>query len=167
MFIPIKPKIDEKVLVGWREWCSLPVLGLPAVKAKIDTGARTSALHAFEIEQIEQDGKPYVRFCIHPLQRHTDLVKACIAPLVDRRPVKTSSGKKEHRFVIKTPIQIGNNRWEIEITLTNRRPMRFRMLLGREALRKRMVVDPGRSYYHGKILTKQLLVLYSTPPASL
>jgi len=140
----------QRLVLGWREWLSLPELGLPHIKAKIDTGARTSALHAFEVSYFEHDGQPLVRFAIHPLQRRTDMQVVCTAPVIDRRRVKDSGGHSERRYVICTPVVIGNESWPIELTLTNRDTMGFRMLLGRTAMHGRIVVDPDASFLMGR-----------------
>lgn len=142
----------SKHIIGWEEWCGLPDLGLPVIKAKIDTGAKTSALHAYDIERFKKAGTDYVRFKIHPLQRNNVLEKTCEAPLIDRRGVTSSNGEREKRFVILTRIVFPENTIEAELTLTSRHNMAFRMLMGREALRKaKFVVDAGRSYLLGKV----------------
>ena len=132
-------------IIGFREWISLPKLQLIALKAKIDTGAKTSSLHAFEIKLVKRGGKTFVKFKVHPIQKNLELVVACAAPLVDRRFVTDSGGHKELRYVIHTTICIGIVKKVIELTLTNRGTMKYRMLLGREAL-KQFYIDPSQSY---------------------
>ncbi len=144
----------EKSIIGWREWLALPELGIQAIKAKIDTGARTSALHTFGLELFEQDGILKVKFGIHPLQRRKDIEINCVADVVDRRRVTSSDGQSEKRYVIKTSVALGALRWPIELTLTNRRSMRFRMLLGRAAIGGYLLVDPAKSYLSGRRLSK-------------
>lgn len=140
-----------KIMIGWEEWCAFPELNLPAIKAKVDTGAKTSALHAYDIEPFTEDGVDYVRFKIHPLQGNKQLERICVAPLIDRRGVISSNGRREKRYVIKTPLSFGITKIDAEITLTTRHNMRFRMLLGREAIRKaRFTVDPSKSFVLGR-----------------
>lgn len=141
-------------MIGWREWLSLPSLGLPAIKAKIDTGARTSALHAFFVEPFKKDGLVHVRFGIHPLQKRTDVEVICEAPIIDQRWVSDSGGHRELRYVVEEPVHMGDEVWPVEITLTSRDSMLFRMLLGRTAIMGRMMVDPARSYVAGKLSKK-------------
>lgn len=136
--------------IGWREWVSLPALRVPWIKCKVDTGALTSALHAFDIRQTVQRGKRFVRFKVHPIQRNSVLTIETQAPLLDMRPVRSSSGHETVRPVIVTDVEILGQSWPIELTLIGRDDMGFRMLLGRQALRGRFLVDPGRSFAGGK-----------------
>ncbi len=134
------------LLIGWREWIGLPDLGAARVNAKVDTGARTSSIHAWEIMPYEKRGKPWVRFVFHPLQLDTDEGLACRAPVLDERLVRSSSGHAERRLVISTTLALAGLAWPIEVTLAQRDQMGFRMLIGRTALRGRAVIDPSRSY---------------------
>ena len=149
---PVSPKLR----LGWREWVALPDLNLPAIKAKVDTGARTSALHAFLIEPYEREGVEMLRFLIHPIQRNQDLAVECHCPVFDYREVSDSGGHREMRYVIQSRVVIGGREWPIELTLTNRNTMRFRMLLGRTAMEDRFLVDPGASYVNGKLRAHKL-----------
>ncbi len=145
---------QEVSTIGWREWVLLPDLGLPEIKAKIDTGARTSCLHAFSVEPFIKDGKQWVRFGIHPHQDDTETEVFCEAEVIDKRMISDSGGHKEERYVIATEVELANQRWPIEITLTNRDTMLFRMLLGRTAMANRIIVDPGKSFLFGKAKKK-------------
>ncbi len=138
--------------IGWREWVSLPDLGLKLIKAKVDTGARTSALHAFKLEPFTERGIKKIRFCIHPFQRRTDKEHVCVAEIVDHRIVVDSGGHEESRYVVKTKLRMGSDEWPVEVTLTDRDTLRFRMLLGRQAIKGRFVINPGSSYLLGKPL---------------
>ena len=141
--------------IGWREWLALPELGVPAIKAKIDTGAKTSALHAFKLEAFTSNGREYVRFWLHPLQRKTDIELVCVAPVADRRLIRDSGGHQEQRYIINTPVLLNGDQWPVEISLTSRENMSFRMLLGRSAIRHgTLLVDPCRSYLTGRKIRK-------------
>ncbi|AKF03766.1 ATP-dependent zinc protease [Sandaracinus amylolyticus] len=133
-------------VIGWREWIALPSLGIESIKVKTDTGARTSALHADDVERFTSRGRPMLTFLVHPLQRDRGLEVRCEAEMIDERLVRSSHGDQQLRPVIRTPIEIRGVLWEIEVTLTRRDVMGFRMLLGREAMRGHLLVDPGRSY---------------------
>ncbi len=146
----IKTAEQNLITLGWREWVSLPLLGLAALKAKVDTGARTSALHAFEVRPFSENGLQRVEFKIHPRQRDNDTVVICTADIIDERLVSDSGGHKEQRWVIQSPLTLGAHTWPIEITLTSRDDMRFRMLLGRTAINNHALVNPARSYLVGK-----------------
>lgn len=149
--------MDNKtgIRIGWREWVSLPDLNIPAIKAKIDTGARTSALHTFHLETFKDGMTEFIKFKIHPLQRKTEIELECTAPILDKRVVKDSGGHAEERYVISTPIILGELVIPAEITLTNREDMKFRMLLGRTALTQADIdIDPDSSYLLGKKLRK-------------
>jgi len=143
-------KPDKKITLGWREWVGLPELGLHAIKAKVDTGARTSALHAFELDTFSERGIERVRFKIHPTQRDSEKIVTCVADIVDERSVTDSGGHREQRLIIMTLLTIGPWSWPIEMTLTARDNMMFRMLLGRTAMKGVAMVDPSRSYTTGK-----------------
>jgi ribosomal protein S6--L-glutamate ligase len=154
-------KTPKKIVIGWQEWFAFNDLGLPAIKAKIDTGAKTSSLHAFNIETFIQDDVEYVKFQIHPLQKNQKITRTCIAPIVDYRFVCDSGGKKEKRYVIESLLTIGQISLNIEITLANRDSMAFRMLLGREAIKKaNMMVDVSKSFLQGKIKRSEALKNY-------
>jgi hypothetical protein len=144
----------EKTTLGWREWISLPEFGISFIKAKVDTGARTSALHTFYLEPFKREGVEWVRFGIHPRQGSSEKVVHCEALVADRRTVTDSGGHREKRYVIEALVGLGDQSAKVEITLTDRENMRFRMLLGRTALRGQFIVDPGRSYQAGPRPTK-------------
>jgi hypothetical protein len=148
--------MEESLRLGWREWCTLPDLGIPAIKAKIDTGAKTSCLHTFSIEPYKEAGVDFVRFKVHPLQRNEDLVLACAAAVKDERIVTDSGGHKEWRYIIDTMVRIGDKSQLIEMSLTRRDSMRFRMLLGRRAMNENTVVYPSASYLNGRLKAKSL-----------
>lgn len=144
---------SELTVLGWREWMTLPALGLGPIKAKVDTGAKTCALHAFYVEPFERDTRPWVRFGVHPLQQRLEPTVHCESPLVDHRQVTDSGGHRELRYVIETDLEIGGQRFAAQVTLTDRESMRFRMLLGRNALGNRFLVDSARSFCLGRPLS--------------
>ena len=146
----------DKLMLGWREWVALPTLNLPAIKTKVDTGAKTSALHAFYVEPYQKESVDMLKFLIHPIQNNADFQVECHAPILDQREVADSGGHKEMRYVIESEITIGDKSWPIELSLTNRDTMRFRMLLGRRAMENSSIVEPGSSYLHGKLDPKKL-----------
>lgn len=139
----------ESKIIGWREWVSLPVLEIPAIKGKIDTGAKTSSLHAHDISLESVGAETFVVFKVHPIQDDETVEILCRARLVDKRVVSDSGGHKEERYVIKTSLSMGGVRKKIELTLTNRETMKYRMLIGRSAL-KEFYVDPSQSFLTGK-----------------
>jgi hypothetical protein len=141
---------DEKLTIGWREWVALPGLGVDGIKAKIDSGARSSALHAYDVEIVDRGGQEYVVFKVLPYQRSTQSAVHAEAPLLEVRSVRNSGGHVENRPVIETPLKIGEREHLIELTLTSRDEMGFRLLLGRQAVRKIFVIDPGRSFLQGR-----------------
>ena len=151
---------DNKVILGSEEWCSFPELGIPTIKARVDSGAKTSALHAINIAPFIKNESNWVKFDINPIQNNLKTVIHCEAPLIDKRIVKSSSGFREQRYVIQTNLQIGNSSWPIEMTLTNRDSMGFRMLLGREAMSGRVLVDPEQKYLLGQPTSDTLKELY-------
>lgn len=136
-------------LLGWREWLALPELKIASIKAKIDTGARSSALHAFFIDPYDKGSERWVMFAIHPDQLNTDRVIECHAKVKDRRLVSDSGGHKQQRYVIETPVIMGSLHFTAEMTLTNRDNMRFRMLIGRTAMKGRFMINPKASYCQG------------------
>lgn len=146
----------SKLIIGWREWCALPQLGLPAIAAKIDTGAKTSSLHAFKIKPFKRKGEEWVRFVLHPIQRHKTPEIRCEARVIDERPITSSNGGIEHRIVISTALVLGPYEFATEITLTNRDDMGFRMLIGRKSLVKRFIVDPCMSHTLGELDINEL-----------
>lgn len=154
-----------KIILGSEEWCSLPELGIPAIKARVDLGAKTSALHAVNIAPFIKEGEDWVRFDINPIQKNEKTIIHCEFKLIDKRIVKSSSGYREQRYVIQTMLEIGNEIWPIEMTLTNRNSMGFRMLLGREAMSGRTMVDPEEKYVLGQPSVESLKELYKNASA--
>lgn len=154
----------SKFIIGREEWVALPELGLPAIKVKVDSGAKTSALHAFNIHTYMHDHTEYVRFDVHPIQNNRKIIQRCQAKLLDRRTIKSSNGEIEKRFVVQTKLRMGAHDWDIEVTLTNRDSMGFRMLLGREAMTNRLLVDPDSLYIIHNMTDSQALSLYQSFP---
>ena len=150
----IRPRLTKPKL-GWREWIALPDFEDVWIKAKVDTGARTSAIHAFDVRSFERDGAEWIRFTLHPLPKRKHPSVVCEAPLLERRKVTSSNGKSELRPVIRVPVRISGRTYEVDLTLTRRDAMGFRMLLGREALKRRFLVDPGKSYLGGTPPTEE------------
>ena len=153
---------SNKIIIGSEEWCGLPQLNIPGVKARIDSGAKTSALHAVNINQFKKNGQPWISFDVHPLQKDGKTTIHCEAPLLDKRKVKSSSGSSEVRFVIKTVLSIAGEAWEIEVTLTNRDSMGYRMLLGRQAMSGKILVDPEESFHLGELSKERIASYYFT-----
>jgi hypothetical protein len=136
-------------VIGWREWVGLPDLGIDRIKAKVDTGARSSSLHAYDLHKFSDNGEAWVAFKVHPIQRNTKTIIEAKAKVLEYRSVRSSSGKASIRPVIIARLSLLGQIWPVELTLANRDEMGFRMLLGREAFRKRFLVDAGKSYYGG------------------
>ncbi|MBK8815503.1 MAG: ATP-dependent zinc protease [Methylococcaceae bacterium] len=145
-----EPPLIHLPMLGWREWVALPEFGITQIKAKIDTGARSSALHTVDMEPYQLDGKNWLMFTVETKQKQTGQLIECHAPIKDRRVVSDSGGHKQRRYVIETPLVFGQHLIQAEITLTNRDSMRFRMLLGRTAMNKVFIIDPHASYLQGK-----------------
>lgn len=141
---------DKYTLIGWREWIVFPDFGNARVKAKIDTGARTSAIHAEDVQLLERSNGTFVSFVIQPNQNDTEDAVQCIAPLIDQRTITDSGGNSEDRFIVSAQVSLGGQTWPIELSLTDRDAMGFRMLLGRSALKKRFRVQPDKSFLHGR-----------------
>ncbi|MEQ9545975.1 MAG: RimK/LysX family protein [Marinobacter sp.] len=144
------PTLEGRINLGWREWVALPDLDIPRLKVKVDTGARTSCLHTFRTEPYTENGERRVRFWVHPVQNNLHHVVECDAAVLDERTVSDSGGHRELRLVINTRVVLGDTTWPVEMTLTNRDSMRFRMLLGRTAMSGRSVVYPEASYLAGE-----------------
>lgn len=157
---------DDLIKLGWEEWLALPQLSLPAIKAKIDTGARTSALHATDIEAFDEADVPKVRFNVHPIPGRNDVFVVCEAVLKDRREVTSSNGEAELRYVIETTVQFGDQSWPIEVTLTDRTDMAYHMLLGRMALVDHCVVVPGESHQQPDLSYDVYDIPEEVPPSS-
>ena len=151
----VDKKQVEKITIGWQEWCALPNFHLPAIKAKIDTGAKTSAIHAFDIRTFIRQGKVHVEFSLYPLQANKMIHQVCSAEVIDQRWIMSSNGQKENRFVIQTDICMAKKTWTIELSLSDRDPLQFRLLLGRAALSERVVIDPSKKLCLGRLAYEQ------------
>lgn len=149
-------------IIGREEWCALPTLGIPAILARIDSGARTSSLQATEIKLIKKNNERWVRFLVQPLQKNTEVGIVCRAKVVEKRSVKGSFGISEERLIIKTPITIGKETFEIEFSLANRNTMEFRMLLGRGAMIDRYLINPAEKHLQKAYSKKQLEKVYES-----
>ncbi len=156
----------EKIIIGSEEWCAISQLGIPAVKVRVDSGAKTSVLHAFNIQAFKRGATAWVSFDVHPLQNNRKVSLRCEAPILDRRMVKNTSGASEKRYVIKVPMRLGEQIWDIELTLSNRDSMGYRMLLGREAMTGRVLVDPSASMNLGRISDLELREMYGITPSA-
>ena len=153
-------QFKDKILIGSEEWCSFPSLGIPAIKARVDSGAKTSSIHAFNIQSFRRGSMLWVSFEVHPIQKNRKAVVRCERPVIDKRKVKSSSGVAETRYVVQVPMKVADQTWDVELTLANRDSMGYRMLLGREAMSGRMVVDPSDSFVLGDISEEQLDTWY-------
>lgn len=153
-------KYDKLKIIGREEWCTFSDLEIPAILARIDSGAKTSSIQATEIELVETNGEKWVKFVVHPIQKNIDIRVHCKAKLIDTRSIKGSFGISEDRFIIKTAITIGEETFEIEFSLANRNTMEFRMLLGREAIKGRYLINPAERYVQKRYTKKQILKLY-------
>ena len=152
--------LPNKSILGWREWVGLPKLGIPLLKAKIDTGARSCALHTFALETFDRGGTQWLRFDLHPIQMRQDIVVRAEAPIIDQRLVTDSGGHQEYRYFIQTDLTIAGKNFSTEISLTTRDTMRFRMLIGRNVLNGRFTVDPEQSYVTGEHSKSRVVKLY-------
>jgi hypothetical protein len=141
--------LNSRRTAGWREWVGLTGLGVESIKAKLDTGARTSAIHAFDVESYKRDGELRVRFLIHPLQKDDRLAVACDEKVEDVRSVSNPGGRREKRYIVRTELSLGGEAWPIDLSLTDRDEMGFRLLIGRTAMHGRLLVDPQRSFRLG------------------
>jgi hypothetical protein len=145
-----KNKKSNLPTIGWREWVGLPDFGIDAIKVKVDTGARSSSIHASNVREFVRNGEKWVRFKVHPIQRNKNVTVTIEAKIIEYRSVRSSSGKATMRPVISTNLTLLGITWPVELTLASRDNMGFRMLLGREAFRRRFLVDAGKSYFGGK-----------------
>lgn len=141
---------NSRRTAGWREWVGLKDLGVDSIKAKMDTGAKTSAIHAFDVETYRRDGELRVRFSIHPLQKNDTVAVACDEKVADIRTVSNPGRRREKRYIIRTELSVGGESWPIDLSLTDRDEMGFRLLIGRSAMHERLIIDPDHSFRLGK-----------------
>ena len=153
-------EVEEHIIIGGEEWCAFPELNIPGVKARVDSGAKTSTIHASNIHKFNRKGEKWVSFEVHPIQDTRRITLTCKAKIIDYRNIKSSSGISEKRYVIQSMMKIGNYKWNIELTLANRDSMGFRMLLGREAMENRIFVDPANSFLMGDYSPEKIAELY-------
>jgi ribosomal protein S6--L-glutamate ligase len=158
--------LRKLMIVGNAEWCSLPDLKIPAIRARIDSGAKTSSIHAVNIKEFYKGRQQWVKFEIHPLRIHTDIFVECEAPVYDFRLVKSSTGEAQPRYVIQTSIEMGGEKWTIQVTLANRRSMGFQMLLGREAMTHRILINPSEDFRLTAYSKKQIRDFYGIEHAA-
>jgi len=151
---------NPKLIIGWQEWVSLPDLTLPVICAKTDTGAKTSSIHAYDIKAYTKDGQPRVSFELHPIQQSKKIKVKCDTLLHDVRSVKSSSGEVEERPVILTNLKIGGHSWKIELNLTNRDYMGCRMLIGRQAMEDKVIINPAHKFLHGQVSKQEAKNMY-------
>jgi ribosomal protein S6--L-glutamate ligase len=153
--------LNKHITIGWQEWVSLPNLMIPAIKVKVDTGAKTSSIHAENIEHFYKDGVEYIRFDVLPLEKKSSIIVHCEAPFVEKRQVKSSNGEKEHRPIVLTTLKVGELEWEIELNLTNRKYMTRYMLLGRNSMVGKVMINPGEKFLLGNLDKGQIKSLYA------
>lgn len=153
-------EIKNLKLIGREEWCGFKQLQIPAIRARVDSGAKTSSIQATEIKLIKKNDEDWVSFTVYPLQKNSKIQVRCYGKLVDKRSIKGSFGISEERLIIRTPITIGKDTFDIELSLANRNTMEFRMLLGREAIINRYVINPGIKHSQKKYLIKEVAELY-------
>lgn len=156
-------EIEKLVIIGNAEWCALPELKVPAIRARIDSGAKTSSVHAINIKEFYKNKERWVKFEIHPLRKHTEVFIVCEAKVIDYRLVKSSSGEAKPRYVIQTQVKLGNQKWNIEVTLANRKSMGYQMLLGREAMMNRVLINPSEGFRLTKYTRKEIRNFYNIP----
>jgi len=136
--------------IGWREWVAFPDLKVTRIKAKIDTGAKTSAIHAFRIKEVMKGGAPHVQFFLHPEQKRKKPEIKCVAPVIDIRRIRSSNGETQERYIIESLMKLGGREWPVELSLSKRDDMGFRLLIGRDAITKKVIIHPGKSYLLGR-----------------